>query len=242
MNSSIIIIPCYNEAKRLKPEALSKFLRHHDFDLCLVDDGSTDQTAEIINKLSSDNPGRIFTLILRKNRGKAEAVRLGAIEMLQHQYPFIGYFDADLSAPLEEAITLRKHLEENKQLVIAFGSRFARAGSKIERKAYRHYLGRLIATAISSVLGLIIYDTQCGAKLLKSETAKQVFSEPFISRWLFDVEIFGRILQIYGRAETPQKILEVPLGTWRHQDGSKIPLSYAFRIIPDLIKIRLRYR
>ena len=106
---------------------------------------------------------------------------------------------------------------------------------------YRHLLGRVIATLISNLLGLKVYDTQCGAKLFTGELAEAVFTEPFCTTWVFDVEIFARIIRIYGRDNIERIMIEVPLMHWSDKGGSKIEPSYALKVFYDLIRIRKKY-
>ena len=126
---------------------------------------------------------------------------------------------------------------------MAPGSRLL--GYRIERKPLRHYLGRLFATCASCVLGLAIYDTQCGAKIFKNNSdLKKVFSTPFIVKWIFDVEIlarFGVILQNKGIGSLENYALEYPLKEWTHIDGSKVKtLDFLLGAI-ELFKIYRTY-
>ena len=116
-----------------------------------------------------------------------------------------------------------------------------RIGSHIERSEKRHYVGRIIATFIDNILKLKVYDTQCGSKLFTKELAELLFKEAFISRWLFDVELFARMINLYGRETALQKMLEIPLDKWINKDGSKVKMSYFFKLLIDLYKIRKKY-
>ena len=107
------------------------------------------------------------------------------------------------------------------------GSRVALLGRTIERSALRHVLGRVFATGASLALGLPVYDTQCGAKVFRATPSLLLALErPFRSRWAFDVELLGRLLAGgEGVPPTdPARMVEVPLGEWRHVSGSKITL------------------
>lgn len=244
MTKTIIIVPCYNEAFRLDKDAFLSFVEdHHDIDICMVDDGSSDSTWEMISKISSESHGRIIGEKLPHNMGKAEAVRYGFNKCLQSaDYSYLGYFDADLSAPLKEVNHLLNRIQESGDLSLAFGSRIARLGSEIERYKYRHYIGRVIAAMINGLLRLQIHDTQCGAKLFNREAASFAFKDPFISRWLFDVEIFARFINKYGRARVKTHLREVPLETWIEKGNSSISWTYSFKIPVDLFRIWRKYR
>jgi dolichyl-phosphate beta-glucosyltransferase len=244
MEPTAIVIPCYNEAFRFDARVFIGFLEAHAaIDLCFVDDGSTDNTAGMLKEMAEQVPARVIVCNLDKNSGKAEAVRKGINECLQNsKYEYVAYFDADLATPLEEIFLLYEYIKRNDRMVFSFGSRFARIGSRIERQAYRHFLGRVIATFISGILKLKVYDTQCGAKLITAPMARQVFQQPFISKWLFDVEIFARILEIYGRDNIEGRIIEVPLNIWIEKGDSRISPTYAFILPFDLLKIWKHYK
>jgi len=244
MNPICIIIPFYNEAVRFPSGEFEEFLRENPSTLfCLVDDGSKDETGKMMLSIHEKFQERILVVTLPENQGKAEAVRAGMKAALQHfDCGFFGFFDADLATPLGESQVLLSRLLENPELEFAFGSRVAIFGVKIKRKLYRHLVGRVIATFISRILHLMVYDTQCGAKLFTRSLAAKVFKEPFISRWLFDVEIMARIIGICGRDRVENVMVEVPVRSWIDKGGSKISWTYGFRVFYDLLKIRNQYR
>ena len=244
MEAICIIIPFYNEADRFPVNEFMGFLqRDQETSFCLVDDGSSDETGIILRSLQEKFPGRILMITLPKNEGKAGAVQAGMISALPH-FPsgYFGYFDADLSTPLEESFRLRSSLLEKPTLEFAFGSRVGILGVRIKRKLYRHLIGRVIATFISNILRLMVYDTQCGAKLFTRNLANQVFDKPFITNWLFDIEIFVRILGIYGRDRIEAVAVEVPVKSWIDKGRSKVSWLYGFRVFYDLIRIRHHYK
>jgi hypothetical protein len=124
------------------------------------------------------------------------------------------------------------------------GSRVKLLGRHIERRPSRHYLGRFFATAASAVLGLAVYDTQCGAKLFRASSAISFFQQPFCSRWIFDVEIIARLIQARRGKESRQPeqvIYEVPLLAWKDIPGSKLKYSDFVRAAWELLRIRNRY-
>tara|TARA_R110001592_G_scaffold307299_2_gene580955 strand:+ start:501464 stop:502198 length:735 start_codon:yes stop_codon:yes gene_type:complete len=235
----ILIVPAYNEANRLPIDEFREWITQNTYGhFVFVNDGSTDSTLQVLQQFQSQFPERIEVLDLTKNVGKAMAVHAG-FNWVFDQTKFsdaktIGYMDADLAAPIRELKRLSEILiRENLQLV--FGSRILKIGSNIERKGYRHYLGRIIATFISLSLKLPIYDTQCGAKVFrKNVLTKNLFKKPFISRWLFDVEIFGRIKQ---QCDFYKEVKEEPLTEWIEKGGSKITFGDTLKIPLELIKI-----
>lgn len=236
-----IIIPCYNEEKRLPVKEFLSFAEDNDDVLFLfVNDGSRDKTSVILEELSSRNES--FSAIhLKENQGKAEAVRQGILHALEHfDADCLGYWDADLATPLPEIKNFVDYLSSARyQMVI--GCRLMRLGAKIKRKALRHYLGRIFATAASMALQLQVYDTQCGAKLFKADIALSLFENPFISRLLFDVELLARYVRIYGLEKAAHDIYEYPLSSWEDVDGSSIKVKDFFEAPMELWKIKRTY-
>jgi glycosyltransferase involved in cell wall biosynthesis len=237
-----IVIPCYNEENGISNGEYSKFLNNNpEVLICFVNDGSTDDTLAVLKVLKEKHSTQIHILSLKNNSGKAEAVRAG-IQYCNFNFKhlYIGYLDADLATTLEEFINLRNFLDE--EIVFCFGSRIRKIGSIIERQNSRFLIGRIIATFISNILDIKVYDTQCGAKIFTREISEQLFQKEFISKWLFDVELFYRMILLFGREKAIQKMLEIPLQLWVEKGDSKVKLSYGFKIWFDLYKIRCEYK
>jgi len=227
MSSAIIVIPCYNEAKRLASEKFIAFARAgHPQRFLFVNDGSTDETLQVLMTLCESDPQRFLIHDLSQNRGKAEAVRQGALRAFAAGPDYMGYWDADLATPLEAIPVFCELLDSRPDLDMVFGARVRLLGRVIERNALRHYLGRAFATATSLALGLSIYDTQCGAKLLRASPAiTALFQQPFATRWLLDIEILARFIQARrGTNLRPaeEAIYEFPLHKWHDIAGSKV--------------------
>ena len=236
-----IIIPCFNEAKRLPKDQYRSFISQTDsIKLLFVDDGSTDNTATVLSELQKEFPDKIELLLADTNKGKAEAIRLGMQYFKAVECKKVAYLDADLATDLKECVRLSKDVSE--KLPFVFGSRILKIDNHIERKWYRFVIGRVIATVISTMLQLKVYDTQCGCKIFTSSLAKKLFATSFISQWLFDVELFFRMIQLVGRANIHQSVKEVPLSRWIDTEDSKVKLSYGFYLWIDLFKIYKHYR
>tara|TARA_R110002050_G_scaffold104139_1_gene213506 strand:- start:9287 stop:12190 length:2904 start_codon:yes stop_codon:yes gene_type:complete len=236
-----IVIPCYNESSFFLHSNYQTFLQNNKKTLiCFVNDGSTDNTIECITSLQNEFSDNVKIINHRENKGKAAAVKTG-FNYCNETFNFenIAYLDADLAVSLEECYSLNSTI--NKDIDFVFGSRVLRIGSTITRNNFRHYTGRVIATLISYILSIKVYDTQCGCKIFKKELAKQVFIEPFISKWLFDVEIFFRILNYYGKELALKKMHEVPLERWIDRGDSKVKITYFFKLWFDLFKIKNKY-
>ena len=122
------------------------------------------------------------------------------------------------------------------------GSRVLRAGAIIERSPRRHYLGRVFATAASVGLDLPFYDTQCGAKLIGRELVEPLFKEPFLSRWLFDLELLMRLRRLLGEDDFKSGVIEVPLNRWVDKGGSRIRMKDLIAVPYHLLRIRHHYR
>ena len=104
----------------------------------------------------------------------------------------MGYWDADLATPLSKIPEFIGKFQSSRALVAVCASRILRLGASVHRSVFRHYFGRVFAMVASNILNILIYDTQCGAKLFRTEHAELIFYEHFISRWVFDVELFAR--------------------------------------------------
>ncbi len=237
----VIVIPCYNEAQRLDPAPFVSFLADNPgITFLFVDDGSTDDSYEKLAEIGSLAGASSEVLKLDANCGKAEAVRRGVLAALAGEPSHIGYWDGDLATPLSEIPMFVELCADGSRKMI-FGSRIQRLGAEINRHWYRHYPGRFIAFWINVILQLPIHDTQCGAKLIEADLVRQIFTEPFISPWLFDVELFARIISLFGRQQASQLIYEVPLQHWNDVGESKISLGYLPKIPVELMKIYRRY-
>ena len=242
MREVCLIVPCYNEERRLRRETFLEFVRARpQASLCLVDDGSSDGTLKALEALRVEGGTRIIVQTLSKNSGKAEAVRQGVLYAASlERYGFLGYWDADLSTPLSQVDLLLAALEADPKRMLALGSRVKRLGSDIDRRATRHYLGRVFSTMASQLFDLPVYDSQCGAKLFRSQVAGPLFGEPFVTKWLFDVELLVRLRRYLGQSEFLDAAIEVPLTAWKEMGGSKLRLSHMLRVPIDLLRIRSR--
>ena len=234
-NNVLLVVPCYNEAKRLTLSAFAD-AAGESLQFLFYDDGSTDQTASLIEHFVEDKPHLHFVKG-EKNAGKAEAVRQGILRAKAmpafETMDWIGFWDADLATPLNEVQNMLDYVASREQPVHAiFGSRVLRMGAHIKRLPHRHYLARVFATFISIGLKVKTYDSQCGAKLFRREIIDQVFSERFISRWIFDVEIVLRL--------NASNIVEYPLNHWVHVPKSRLRFMDMFMACSDLLRIGMR--
>ena len=243
MQEVCLVIPCYNEERRLKGGDLLAFLKAHKSSaVCLVNDGSSDGTAHVLEGLREQNSAQILVLSLARNGGKAEAVRQGVLlASSTRRFAVVGYWDADLSTPLGELEGILGVLKVNPGCQLAIGSRVKRLGSDIKRRAVRHVLGRMFSTFSSALLQLPVYDSQCGAKVFRSDLAEVLFRDPFVSKWIFDVEILARLRNHLGKDRALDAVIEVPLKAWKDVAGSKLGLLQMLKVPIDLLKIRSHY-
>ena len=229
-----LIVPCYNEASRLD---FREFQALRPGIVCvLVDDGSVDGTGDLIIRHES---AALRLVRLTTNVGKAEAIRQGFLHARRAGWlddvEWVGYWDADLAAPLSEIDNFVRYAALAGTTVDGIlGSRIYKLGSRIVRSYKRHLAGRVFTTAAAALLDVGCYDSQCGAKLFRVDAASKAFDEPFVSRWIFDLEILARL--------RGKHLTEYPLHRWTHKRGSKLSvLKVAVPTLLDLLRIRRRY-
>lgn len=238
-----VVIPCYNEEERLLSEEFKKFVHSNlGYHLCFVNDGSKDNTLSVLQELSKGNEHRISVYNCEKNGGKAEAVRLGMLHLAKdNQFNYICFLDADLSTNLEDFDELVKTISNSKYKIVS-GSRINRMGADIAKESARKIISQGINLIIRKTLGMDFKDTQCGAKIMHKEIVEMTFQKKFLTKWLFDVEIFMRMKKIYGKQEAINIICEKPLNRWVHMDGSKLSFKDSFKIIGQIGQIAVHYK
>ncbi|MEU9744438.1 dolichyl-phosphate beta-glucosyltransferase [Streptomyces niveus] len=246
-----VVVPAYNEEHRLRPtlDAICAHLRADperwgDWELIVVDDGSTDGTAEVAARAAADEP-RVQVLTSEENRGKGHALRLGVLASYGRR---VLVTDADLATPIEELDALDDLLHDDEDeedcdyeyeyeaTAAVIGSR-ALPDSRVEvrQRPVREWLGRLGNRLIRLVAVRGIHDTQCGFKLFDGDKARAAFAASRLDGWGIDVEI----LRHFRRAGWP--VAELPV-RWSHQSGSKVrPADYG-RVLLELLRLRTRLR
>ena len=233
MSSLSIVIPAYNEEKRLPVtvEKLERFLAGpHGWDsieIVIVDDGSGDATASVVEGVAARNP--IFRLLKNPgNRGKGFAVKNGA---LNSTGDWLLVTDADLSSPIEEQEKLIA-AARLQSADIAIGSRAVdRSLVHVRQPLFREYSGRFFNLVMRLVTGLPFMDTQCGFKLFHRRTVEPIFSRQVIESFGFDVE------DLFLAKKLGFKAVEVPV-RWDNVEGSKVSLSSGVNGFLDLLRIR----
>jgi glycosyltransferase involved in cell wall biosynthesis len=232
LTSLSIVIPAYNEEKRLPStmDAVFAFLAARDYvftEMIVVDDGSRDDTAAVVEKYARAHPA---VRLLRNpgNRGKGYAVRHG---MLEAKGDWILYSDADLSSPIEEVDKLFASARE-KNAAVAIGSRALQRQLVTVHQAFpRELSGRVFNLAMRLVTGLPFRDTQCGFKLYRADAARAIFQRQILDGFSFDVED----LVIAKQLDIPT--VEVPV-RWANVEGTKVSLAAGVKSFSDLLTIR----
>ncbi|MCL5128186.1 response regulator [Algibacter sp. L1A34] len=238
-----VVIPCYNEEDRLLSKEFIDFVDSNlGYHLCFVNDGSTDKTLDVLNELQKDREKNISIYNCEKNGGKAEAVRQGVLHLAKDpQLDYIGYLDADLSTDFRDFDDLVKTIETTDFKIVS-GSRMTRMGANIAKESARAIISKTINLIIRTILGMSFNDTQCGAKIMDKDIVNIMFKDKFITRWIFDVEIFMRMRNHYGKQKAISYICEQPLKRWVHADGSKLSMRDSVQIVGQLGQIALHYR
>jgi len=226
-----IIIPAYNESGRIRP-TLDELLRHSrehawDVEILVVDDGSRDDTAEIVRKYGKAH-SEILLVQNPGNRGKGFSVRNG---MLHAHGDICLFTDADLSSPISEAQRLFDTIAEGAD--VAIGSRWLRSEFQTERQPlYRQLFGRIFNLVLRLILGLNFADTQCGFKAFRGTAAQRIFPLQRIERWAFDPEVLF-LAQRMGFT-----VKEVPV-VWAHSQGTRLrPFRDGLRMFTEVLRIR----
>lgn len=228
-----IVIPAYNEQARL-PDTLAQVLayldssRVSDPEVIVVDDGSRDGTAALVEEWSRKD-ARVRLVKNPGNRGKGYSVKHG---MLEARNEWVLFSDADLSAPIEEFDKLWAAVERE-QAAVAIGSRALNRGLiGVRQSLFRETAGRFFNLVVRLVCGLPFWDTQCGFKLFRRDAAREVFSRLQLERFGFDVEA------LFIARLKRHKTIEVPV-RWNHAEGTKVSM---FRDSVDMFLDLLRVR
>ncbi len=228
-----VIVPAYNEAGRLN-QSLDRILEFmeqwgYPFEVIVVDDGSTDSTASIVEE-KKKNHKELRLIRLPSNQGKGYAVKMG---VLQANGKYILFSDADLSTPIEELPNLFHWIEKGYDIAIASRA-FRGAKLEVRQPFHREFMGRVFNLFVRVFLLPDIHDTQCGFKLFRREVAKEVFRRQRLKGFSFDFEV------LYIGRKLGYKIKEVPV-RWRHSPGSKVKvLKNGFSSLLDIFKTRWR--
>ena len=226
-----VVIPAFNEERRIGAtlDAMTGYLaeRPFEWEVLVVDDGSTDATARIaLGRAGADNRVRVESV---PHRGKGWAVRTG---MLSARGRFRLMFDADMAMPVTQIDSFLARMEEGWDIVI--GSREASGAKRSGESAARHVRGRVFNRVVSLLAVSGYRDTQCGFKCFRGEMADRIFELQRTRGFAFDVEL------LYLARRLDLRVLEMPID-WRHDSSSKVrPLADSLEMLRDAAMIRLR--
>jgi dolichyl-phosphate beta-glucosyltransferase len=231
-----IIIPAFNEAGRIGQSL--RAIRHyaedasHDLEVIVVDDGSSDATADVAERhLSAMTTVQTRLIRYSPNRGKGYAVRQG---LLAARAPFALFSDADLSTPIEEIAKLLPDLLRG-DADIAFGSRgLDRSLIGVRQPLRRELGGRAFNMALRLATGLGFWDTQCGFKAFRMSVCRPIIEAATIDGFGFDIEL------LYAAHRAHLRLREIPV-RWNHREGSKVRfLRDGTRMLSDVVTVRTR--
>jgi dolichyl-phosphate beta-glucosyltransferase len=236
----VIIVPCYNEQKRLDVVKWQELIARHDETYWVfIDDGSVDETLSVLNQISSSN---LAVICNAYNLGKGETIRNGFIwaqdELAGLGITHMGYLDADgafdvldIDELLSSSVNI---LNPEKQFSSLIGARVKLAGRNIQRDNRRHFIGRVISTFICLGWNLAPYDTQSGFKMFRvDDEFRQAIRFPFKTRWFFDIELLIRLEHSGSKGA-----LEVPLNSWTEIGDGSINRSQYYRILKEIFFAR----
>jgi len=236
-----MIVPCYNEAQRLDLTYWAEMLKIPDTQWIFVNDGSSDHTQDVLENLAKDYGARVLKLDV--NMGKANAIRSGLLMFLDpSQFPKVtalGFIDADGAFERNDVahiIGVHQRMSVAESVDTTWSARVGLSGRNIRRSLTRHYLGRVLATALSLGPAKFPYDTQSGLKLFgRSPEFFATLRQPFGTRWLFEVEILLRWRAEVGRG---MRVWEEPLHAWTDVAGSKVSIREYIRIFGEFVKVK----
>jgi glycosyltransferase involved in cell wall biosynthesis len=226
-----IVIPAFNESARIG-KALGEVVsvvreRAWPAEVLVVNDGSTDRTAAIVQDFAQLHP-EVRLLNNPINRGKGFSVRHGVLNAVGE---IVMFTDADLSAPMEEAEFLFDALRQGAD--IAIGSRWLQRKRQTHKQPlYRQFFGRCFNAITRLIMGLPFADTQCGFKAFRRPVAQTIFQLQRIERWGFDPEL------LFIALKRGYKVQEVPV-TWGHDERSRLSyLKDGIKMLEEIAYIR----
>lgn len=226
-----IVVPAFNEQRRLRPtlEEMISYgrARPWDFEIIVVDDGSTDATAQLVRQMMSTT-AELRIISLPANQGKGYAVRAG---VLNSRGQFILFADADGSTPIREIERFERYLRDGTDVVI--GSRALRdRDARVDAKLYRRLIGRIFHALVRALAVKGFKDTQCGFKIMRARAAYDLFSRMRMSGFSFDVELLSVAVKL------GYVVREVAVN-WTHMPGSQVNLAVdSLKMARDLFLIR----
>lgn len=225
-----VVIPAYNESMRIS-NTLAKIFeyltnRFKEFEVIVVDDGSKDETVNVVKGIASQYPKTLHLIENPHNRGKGYATKVGA---LSARFPYVLLTDADLSTPIDEIQKLAPYASPRSVVIASRGMR--ESNLEVRQPFYRETMGRVFNLIVQTLLLQGISDTQCGFKLFGREVVDKIFPQLFTERFAFDVEILVRA------KKEGFEIHEVPV-RWRNDERTRVhAIRDSFQMLLDVLRI-----
>jgi glycosyltransferase involved in cell wall biosynthesis len=230
----VVVIPCFNEEKRFKFDFFIDLVDSHSCKLIFVDDGSTDGTYSSILSFPIDKDS-IHIIRLDRNAGKANAVRHGINYAIDKGFQFIGLYDADGAINPTDMGNAFQIIENSPGIDVVSGARILLAGNNVSRTPYRKWAGRIIATLVSLILQLQVYDPQSPCKVYRASGIRNLSTFAIKTKWFVDAEILKMLNQNAGQKKN--WLIEFPVTDWDDVSGSNISIKSLYRITKDLLSL-----
>ena len=239
--SIALVIPYFEELNRFNFQKLIELsTRGRDLlDIYLIDDGSRDSLSQLISEVIKKNSLlNVFQVASKNNLGKANAIRFGynSITHLQGKYSYFGFTDADFSTPPAEIIRVANYVLAAGDKFI-YGVRIPTGSNLIQTSKFRSTQGKFFTSIVSLILKAPFKDSQCGLKFLRiNDKTQEIFSTPFVNRWLVDLEIISRAM-----SNDEICVTEIVLHEWTHVEQSKTGIRDVPRVAIALLRLRYKY-
>jgi glycosyltransferase involved in cell wall biosynthesis len=234
-NKIVMVVPCFNEAKRLDLSYFNTLSEIKSTMWIFVDDGSTDGTSKMLENFSKKE--NIIHVTINDNVGKSNAVAYGMNYAAKNisNIGWLGFLDSDGAFATGDVESVIKMTSQIKEYDALYTSRVKMAGRNIKRNNVRHFIARIITSIFGLVWKDIPYDTQSGFKLYRYyDNFNLMFINPFKTRWFLDIELSIRFLHHKGKNI---KVWEEPVSSWFDIPGSKIDYRQSARIILEAMYI-----
>ena len=227
----VVIVPCFNEENRIAATNFVTLSNQFRCKIIFVDDGSTDRTVRKILDLPLDSESSTL-LKLPKNLGKANAILVGIQLALENDFSYIGLYDADGAIHPNDLGNAFDLMEQFSDISVVSGARVLLAGTEVTRKTHRRWIGRVVATLVSLILEIQIYDPQSPCKVYRAQSLKNLPTLQIGTRWFVDAEILSQLSRTMSSGS--KWLLEFPVTNWRDVEGSNLSPRALWVVLHDL--------